>query len=56
MVRGQYALDDGDPDFLAGLSGNLANSLPDRARQHLLAVLGDPNEIITIVFMLKLSV
>lgn len=49
MVRGQHPLDDGDPNFLAYLSGNLANSLPDRACQHLLTVLGDPDEVVAVM-------
>ena len=49
MVRGQHPLDDRDPDFLADLSRDLANPFANRAREHLFTVLGDPNEVITVM-------
>ncbi len=49
MVRGQYPLDDRDPNFLADLPRHLAYSLPNRARQHFVTVLGDPDEMIAVM-------
>ena len=60
MVRGQHPLDDRDPNFLTNLPRNLEDALPDRATQHLVTVLGNPDEevevMIKFVFTLKLSV
>jgi len=49
MVRGQHPLDNGDPNFLADLPRHLADPLPDRARQHLVTILGDPDQMITVM-------
>ena len=49
MIGGQHPLDDRDPNFLAHLTGNLADPLANRAREHLFTVLGDPNEVIAVM-------
>ena len=49
MIGGQDPADDRDPQFLANLPCDLPHSLPDRARQNLVSIFRNPNNVIAVM-------